>query len=190
MGDEVCLAVLNTLNSGILPHYLNMTHIALIPKVKNPSNVTEFRPISLCNVLYKLISKVSANRLKKVLPNIISQSAFIMGRLIYDNILAAYETLHTMHSRMKGKKGFMAVKLDMNKAYDRVEWNFLEEAMRRMGFANRWIQLIMMCVTTVRYAVVVNGNPSGCFLPSRGLRQGDSISPRSEEHTSELQSLV
>jgi hypothetical protein len=179
MGDEVCLAVLNTLNSGILPHYLNMTHIALIPKVKNPSNVTEFRPISLCNVLYKLISKVLANRLKKILPHIISQtqSAFIPGRLISDNILAAYETLHTMHSRMKGKKGFMAVKLDMSKAYDMVEWKFLEKVMRRMGFAPRWIHLIMMCVTTVKYAVVVNGNPSGCILPTRGLRQGDPISP-------------
>jgi hypothetical protein len=135
MGDEVCQAVINTLNSGFLPDELNMTYIALIPKIKNPSSVTEFRPISLCNVLYKLISKVLANRLKRILPLIISQtqSAFIPGRLITDNILAAYETLHTMHSRMKGKKGFMAVKLDISKAYDRVEWGFLKEAMKRMG---------------------------------------------------------
>ena len=81
-----------------------------------------------------------------------------------------------MHSRMKGRKGFVAVKLAMSKAYNRVEWNLLEEAMRRMGFATRWIQLIMMCVTTVKHAVVVNGNPSGCFLPTWGLRQGDPIS--------------
>ena len=126
VGEEVCLAVLNSLNSGILPEILNMTHIVLIPKKKNPTTVMGFRPISLCNVLYKLISKVLANRLKKILPFIISQtqSAFIPGRLIIDNILAAYETLHTVNSNMKGKKGYMAVKLDMSKAYDRVEWVF------------------------------------------------------------------
>ena len=71
----------------------------------------------------------------------------------------------------------MAVKLDMSKAYDRVEWCFLKETMRRLGFAPRWIQLIMMCVTIVKYVVVVNGNPSGCIQPTRGLRQGDPISP-------------
>jgi hypothetical protein len=82
-----------------------------------------------------------------------------------------------MNSKMKRKEGFMAVKVDMSKAYDRVEWSFLKEAMSRMGFAPRWVQLIMMCVSTVKYAVVVNGNPSGYFQPTRGLRQGDPISP-------------
>jgi hypothetical protein len=106
-----------------MPSFLNLTNIALVPKVKTPSCVTDFRPISLCNVLYKLISKILANRLKKILPDIISpvQSAFIPGRLITDDVLVAYETLHTMHTRLKGKKGFMAIKLDMSKASDRVE---------------------------------------------------------------------
>ena len=89
-----------------MPPQLNLTHIALIPKVKNPTCVIEFQPISLCNVLYKLIAMVLANRLKKILPDIISpiQSVFIPGRLITDNILAAYETLHTMHTRLRGKR--------------------------------------------------------------------------------------
>ena len=123
MGDKVCCTVLEILNSGFMPKNLNKTFIALIPKIKHPSCVTEFQPISLCNVLYKLVSKVLANWLKIFLPTIIApiQSAFVPSRLITDNILAAYETLHTMNTGMKGKKGYMAIKLNMSKAYDRVE---------------------------------------------------------------------
>ena len=179
MGKEVCDVVLEILNSGVLPHELNLTYVALIPKTHNPTSMTEFRPISLCNVLYKIISKVLANRLKKILHLIISpsQSAFIPGRLISDNVLATYESLHTMHTGMWGKKGFMAVKLDMSKAYDRVELGFLEAVMRRMGFNEKWISLVLMCVKSVRYSIIVNGNPSGHIIPSRGIRQGDPISP-------------
>ncbi|XP_059436330.1 uncharacterized protein LOC132169290 [Corylus avellana] len=105
------------------------------------------------------------------------ESAFIPGRLISDNILVAYETLHTMHSRMWSKVGYMEIKLDMSKAYDRVEWRFLETVMGKLGFDKKWISLIMECVSTVSYAVVVNGNPVGHIIPSRGIRQGDPLSP-------------
>lgn len=107
VGDEVCQSILDILNSSIIDNGLNFTYIALIPKKPNPVRVSEFRPISLCNVFYKLISKVLSNRLKVVLPHLISsnQSAFIPGRLITDNILAAYDTLHSMHTRMWGKEG-------------------------------------------------------------------------------------
>lgn len=105
------------------------------------------------------------------MPHIISQtqSAFIPGRLITDNDLVAYKTLHTMHSRMCGKKGYMAVKIDMSKAHDRVEWGFLEAVMVRMGFGPNWVKLIMMCVTTAHYAVLVNGIPMGRINSTRGF---------------------
>ena len=121
--DEVCKAVLAFVNWGIFEPSLNSTHIVLVPKKKNPTKVTDYRPISLCNIIYKLIAKVLANRMKKVLSGIISpnQSAFILGRLISDNIIVAFEALHLMSSRIKGKKKYMALKLDMSKAYDRVE---------------------------------------------------------------------
>ena len=169
IGTKVCNAALFSLNSSKLNKELNYTYIALIPKSKNPLCVSNFRPSSMCNVIYKLISKVLANRLKKVLPEIISsyQSAFIPWRLIMDNVLAVYETLHTMHSRMYGKTGLMAVKLDMSKAYDRVEWDFLEAVIRRLGFAGRWINLIMMCVASAHFFVLINGIPARQITLSR-----------------------
>ena len=106
MGDNVVIVVLDYLNFSIMVPAINHTHIVLIPKVKSPEKMSDFRPISLCNVIYKIISKVLANRLKQILLNIISstQSAFIPGRLITDNVLVAYETLHTMNSPKKRQK--------------------------------------------------------------------------------------
>lgn len=179
VGQEVCSAAINFFESGRLDDNVNHTHIALIPKTKNPTKVNEYRPTSLCNVLYKIVSKVLANRQKTILPMIISsnQSAFIPGRLITDNILAAYETLHTMHSRMRGKKGYMAIKLDMSKAYNRVEWGFMEAVMLRMRFAPRWVALIIECITTITYSILVNGQLVGHIHPTRGIRKGDPLSP-------------
>ena len=115
--------VLDFLNSSIMPPEINYTHIILIPKIKSPERITDYRPISLCNVIYKIISKVLANRLKMILPQLISpsQCAFVPSCLITNNVLVAYETLHAMHNRRIGKKGSLALKLDISKAYDRVE---------------------------------------------------------------------
>ena len=121
--DKACKTVLNFLNHGIFDNSLNDTHIVLIQKIKRPVSVTDFRPISLCNVLYKIIAKVLANKMKTVLLYIVSynQSAFIPRRHITRNIIAAFESFYSMVNRLKGKQGFMALKLDICKAYDRVE---------------------------------------------------------------------
>ena len=110
-------------------------------------------------MLYKIFSKVLANRLKKLLPTIITehQSAFTKDCLITDNILVAFEALHSMKNYNSGDNGFMAFKLDMSKAYNRVEWSFLENLMRKMGFCEKWIGLMMECVRTVSYSFLING---------------------------------
>lgn len=120
-----------------------------------------------------------ANRLKKILPAIITehQSAFTKDRLISDNILIPFETLHCMKKHNIGNFDFMALKLDMSKAYDRVEWSFLEALMRKIGFNEKWIGLIMVCVKMVTYSILTNGEPRGMILPTRGIRQGDPLLP-------------
>ena len=160
-------------------HLILMKHIVLIPKIKERKKISDYRPISLYNVVYKLASKAIANRLKKVLPSIISetQSAFVHGRLITDNVLVAFETMHHISQKKGGKVGEMAIKLDMSKTYDRVEWTCLEKIMEKLGFVDKWRKLIMQCVTTITYAIKINGSLRGHIIPLRGICQGDPLSP-------------
>jgi hypothetical protein len=135
IGEEICRAVRCFLEGGPLPDGLCDSVIVLIPKVSNPDHLKNFRPISLCNVLYKIASKVLANRLKLLLSVIVTenQSAFVPGRLITNNALIAYECLHTIRQQ-QSKRTYFALKVDMMKAYDRVERNYLQGCLQKCGF--------------------------------------------------------
>ena len=139
--EEVIAGVKLFFATGNMPANINHTAIVLIPKVDQPSNLREFRPISLCTVLYKVIAKCLANRLRPFLSDIISvnQSAFVPGRLITDNALVAFECFHFIEHNTNPGKNFCAYKIDLSKAYDRVDWGFLENAMKGLGFSHRWI---------------------------------------------------
>eukprot|EP00253_Pinus_taeda_P023623 PITA_23623 len=155
---------------------LNSTFIALVPRVEEANTPEKFRPIALCNVIYKIISKVIANRLKMILPGIISQeqSGYVEGRQILDNILLAQEMIHSLHSR---KVVGMLMQLDLSKAYDKVSWTYLEAILKAFGFSQPWIKWVLELIKSTRYSILVNGTPSTPFSPSRGIRQGDPLSP-------------
>jgi hypothetical protein len=175
----VIQAVQHFFDTGVMPEGVNDTVIVLIPKNNDPEALKGFRPISLCNVIFKEVSKCLVNRLKPLLQDIISptQSAFIPGRLITDNALMVFECIHSIQTGSVSRRNLCAYKLDMAKAYDRVDWRFLEGVLAKLGFHSNWIRWVMECVTTIRYTIRFNGQMLESFIPTRGIRQGGTLSP-------------
>ncbi|GLT37028.1 hypothetical protein SLA2020_113700 [Shorea laevis] len=155
---------------------LNSSFIVPIPKKTNPLDLKDYRPISLINSLYKIISKVLANRIKKVLSKVISgtQFAFLGGRQITDGVLILNEVVEEIR---RNKVSSFIFKADFEKAYDCVNWDFLDEMMRRLGFGNKWRMWIKECLQTASVSILVNGSPTDEIKMERGIRQGDPIAP-------------
>ena len=140
---DLCQLVRDSFRVGSFPDILNHTIIALVPKVPSPLDMTQLRPISLCNTTYKVISKVIVQRLRSLMPKVVSpnQVAFIPGRQIQDNIVVAQEVLHKFKF-IKGKQGYVAWKIDLAKAYDKLQWNFISNVLMDVGIGGSFLKLI------------------------------------------------
>eukprot|EP00253_Pinus_taeda_P028396 PITA_28396 len=155
---------------------LNSTFIALFRKEERTITPTKFRPIALCNIIYKVISKVIANRLMPLLPLLISpeQSGYIEGRQILDGIILTHEIIHSLKI---SKQAGMILKIDLSKAFDKLSWTYIQKMLCSFGFSPMWVRWIQSLISSTFFSILVNGIPSQPFSPSRGIRQGDPLSP-------------
>lgn len=178
IGKDVLDLVDEFYQKATMPLPVNSTHIALIPKVNAPVTPKDYRPISLCNVIYKIIAKSLAEGIRHHLPHIIhpSQAAFVHGRHIATNIIIAQEIIHSFNLKSWKQKAFF-LKLDLAKAFDRLEWNFIVTALKRQGFQDHFISLIHSCISTTNLSMIINGDPSPTFHPQCGIRKGYPLSP-------------
>lgn len=155
---------------------LKNTFISLIPKKNTIEGIKDLRPISLIYGSYKIVSRIMAERFKKVLPDIISQhqTTFVKKRQILDRVLIANELID---SRLRSGKPGILCKVDFEKAFDHLNWDFLDEFFQLMGFGSKWRQWIRCCVEFTRFSILINGSATGYFKSKKGIRQGNPMSP-------------
>ncbi|XP_062103874.1 uncharacterized protein LOC133814991 [Humulus lupulus] len=177
IGRDVSLAVLEFFETSFIPQSLNYIILVLIPKVDQPSNAADFRPIACCTTIYKCISKMLCSRLASILPSLINpnQGAFIKHRTLASNVLI-FQYLIKGYNR-KNSSPRCAMKIDPSKAYDLIDWDFLENLLKALCFPSRFIRWIMICLRGTSYSLLLNGRIQGQFKGGKGLRQGDPISP-------------
>ncbi|WZY73255.1 hypothetical protein YC2023_005495 [Brassica napus] len=177
IGPEVTDAILEFFKSGQLLKQWNATTLVLIPKKPNASVTADFRPISCLNTLYKVATKLLAKRLKDILPQVISkaQSAFLPGRLLAENVLLATDLVNGYNTAASTPRGML--KVDLRKAFDSVRWDFILATLLAIGIPQPFIDLIAQCLSTASFSVSVNGSVGGFFKSSKGIRQGDPLSP-------------
>ena len=146
--------------------------------MSHPEQITQFRPISLCNTLYKLVSRILVQRLKPYMVEIINpcQVGFVPGCKTSDNIILVQEVIRTLRYR-RGRTGYVAIKLDLLKAYDHLEWSFIQETLVLFQLPPNLITLIMNMISSTRFHILWNGMPLPEVFLSRGVRQGDPLSP-------------
>lgn len=171
--------VLNILNNNNNFSNLNDTLIFLILKTYNPIKHTSFHLISLCSVTLKILMNTIANTIKPHLDKIVNPytSVFVPGRLIIDNIILAFESFHTLNKVISKNKGYVGFKLDMAKAYDRIEWDFIENILKATRFPTNITGPTMTCIKYVSFSININGKNSRWCRPTRGIMQGGPLSP-------------
>ncbi|KAH9696901.1 reverse transcriptase domain-containing protein [Citrus sinensis] len=169
VGESFSAGIKEVFNSHSIPKEVSKTLLILIPKTERPTSFKMYRSISLCTVFYKTVTKIIVTRLQALLPDLVGphQTSFVPDRHIMKNIIIAQEVVHSMRRKL-GRKGLMAINIDLEKAYDRLNWNFINETLMELALPFDLIHLIMECITSNRMNILWNGELTGDFAPSRG----------------------